>query len=63
MILLIILIVLAVIALSYLITTGLVWLVLWLLQELFNITLDLNLWLLGLLVWIVLSVLSATFKK
>ena len=54
---------------SYLITTGLTALVLWLLPQVASGTsvaiwaIDANVWLVGLLVWIVLAVFGSVFKS
>lgn len=46
--------VLFLIVLSYLITVGFVWVVLWLLGALFSLHFGFNVWLLGLLVWMLM---------
>jgi hypothetical protein len=50
------------IGLSYLATTGAVWLVLWCLEELFNVATDFNVWVFGLLVWLLLAMLKGIFS-
>lgn len=52
-----------ILGISYLLTVGMVRLVLWLTHTLFGIQVDWNIWLFGLLVWIALWVLKHTFGK
>jgi hypothetical protein len=62
-IILTILIVIAVCGLSYLGTVGIVALVQWLCKMIFLNNYDYNIWLLGLLVWILLIILKSTFNE
>lgn len=47
---------------SYLVTVGLVWLVLFLINGAFGLSLSFNVWLLGALVWVVCLALRLLFK-
>lgn len=49
-------------AVSYLITVGLTWLVLTLVNAIWHLGLDWNVWLLGLLAWVVFWILRSIFK-
>lgn len=55
--------VLAILAVSYLFTVALTWLVLVLVEAIWGVTTEVNVWLLGLLAWVVIGVLKSIFKS